>query len=71
MSPNNTMKPQDMGRSHVIQTDHLHQTYHVHNGRTRVKIRPVVEMVGLKFGEFAKTRTPRAMGKKKGVAKKR
>jgi ribosomal protein S19 len=63
-------KPVTIGRDQSILKEHVGQVYYVHNGQARIKVRPVRGMVGLKYGEFSKTRTPRAMGKKKGAKKR-
>ena len=60
-----------VGRSETIRGEDVGRAILVHNGRARVTIRPVERMVGLKYGEFAKTRTPQAQGKKKSGKKSR
>ena len=57
-------KPKTVSRSQRIVEGDLGQNRRVHNGRQRVKIRPTEEMMGLKYGEFAKTRTQRKVKKK-------
>ena len=57
-------KPKPVSRNQMIIEADLNQNFRIHNGRQWVKIRPTREMVGLKYGEFAKTRTPHKVKKK-------
>lgn len=59
------MKPQRVRRDQAITTEDVQQLREVHNGRAWIKVRPTLESVGMKFGEWAKTRTPRSLSQKK------
>ena len=65
MNPSKSMKSNRVSRSQVIRSEEVGAMVEVYNGRIWVKVRPVPSMVGLKYGEMAKTRTPRQMNKKK------
>ena len=65
MNPSKSMKSNRVSRSQVIRLEEVGAMVEVYNGRIWVKVRPVPSMVVLKYGEMAKTRTPRQMNKKK------
>ena len=57
-------------RSSTIFPDFVGHTIAVHDGKKHVPVYITEEMVGLKLGEFAPTRTFRGHGSDKVVAKK-
>lgn len=56
ISPNNAGIQDIWSRRSMILPDHVHQEVQVHNGKSFHKIKITQEMIGHKFGEFARTR---------------
>lgn len=57
-------------RNELIIKEDLGKIFFVHNGKLHIKIKPSLNMIGHKFGEFVLTRTIKKKQKKSQQRKK-
>jgi small subunit ribosomal protein S19 len=58
-------------RDEIIIMEDLGKVFVVHNGKLHIKIKPNLNMIGHKFGEFVLTRTIKKKKKKSQKLKKK